>query len=131
MKSLKIIAAIALMFPRLAFSEGLFSLDGKTYSTSDLSLAQQQQFFELQLQAFEQQKSLVDGALFDIYLNDEAQKQKKSREDIEKKILDVKEPSEKQVKTWYEENKSRIPPNYQFDQIKGEIVKIVKQEEMK
>jgi protein-disulfide isomerase len=35
------------------------------------------------------------------------------------------------MKAWYEENKSRIPPNYQFDQIKGEIAKIVKQEEMK
>ena len=46
------------------------------------------------------------------------------------KILDVKEPSERALKAWYESYKTRIPPNYKFEEIKGEIAKIVKQEEM-
>lgn len=114
-----------------AFASGLFTLGGKTYTEKDLTPAQQQQIFEIELQNYEKTKSVVDGIVFEKHVDDQAKKQNKSREEIEKKLLDVKEPSEKQLKAWYESNKSMIPPNYQFDQIKGEISKIVMQEEMK
>jgi hypothetical protein len=121
----------AILVSRGAIAQGLFTLGGKSYSEKDLSPAQQQQFFELRNQAYEQEKAFVDHAVLEMHLDEESKKQQKSRDEIEKKLFDVKEPSERQMKAWFEENKSRIPPNYQFDQIKGEIAKIVKQEEMK
>jgi len=119
------------MFTKPALGQDIYTLGGKNYGEKDLSPAQQQQVFELKMQNHEQMSAIVDNALFDNYLDEESKKQNKSREDIEKKVLDVKEPSERAMKAWYEANKTRIPPNYQFDQIKGEISKIVKQEDMK
>ena len=131
MRSIRILAMSVFMMALPALADGLFTMGGKTYTDKDLTPAQQQQMFEISMQTYEQTRAAVDGMIFDIYMTDESKKQNKSREDIEKKLLDVKEPSDKAVKSWYEANKTRIPPNYQFDQIKGEIVKIVKQEEMK
>ena len=113
------------------FADGLFSYAGKSFSEKDLTPAQQQQMFEIQAQGYEQTKAAIDAFILDLYVTDESSKQNKPREEIEKRLFDAKEPSDKAIKAWYEENKSKIPPNYQFDQIKGEISKIVKQEEIK
>jgi protein-disulfide isomerase len=131
LKHLYFASLLAVIFSTPALAQGLFSYGGKTYTDKDLSPAQQQQIFEIAMQNFEQTKSAVDSFIFDLYVEEEAKKQNKSRADVEKKLLEVKEPSDKALKAWYESNKSRIPPTYQFDQIKGEIAKIVSQEEMK
>ncbi len=131
MKRLYFASLLAVVFSTPTLAQGLFSYGGKTYTDKDLSPAQQQQIFEIAMQNFEQTKSAVDSFIFDLYVEEEAKKQNKSRADVEKKLLEVKEPSDKALKAWYESNKSRIPPTYQFDQIKGEIAKIVSQEEMK
>ena len=131
MRHFGILAMSAFMAACPALADGLFSLGGKSYTEKDLTPAQQQQLFEISNQSYEQTRAAVENMIFDLHVTEESKKQNKSREDIEKKILDVKEPSDKAVKTWYEANKTRIPPNYQFDQIKAEITKIVKQEEIK
>ena len=118
MKAWKIVLVGALIITRPLFADGLFTLGGKTLGVQDLTAAQQQQVFEVQSQNYEQTKSLVDNVVFDMYLDEESKKQNKSREDIEKKVLDVKDPSDKTIKKWYDENKGRIPPNFQFEQIK-------------
>lgn len=131
MKKLRLAVIGTFIVASPVFAEGLFSFGGKNYSEKDLSPAQQQQIYEIAVQNYEQSKAAVDGFIFDLHLDEEAKKQNKSRADVEKKLLEVKEPSEKAIKAWYESNKNRIPPTYQFDQIKGEISKIVSQEEMK
>jgi protein-disulfide isomerase len=128
-RTYKYLVLAVMLVSRGALAQGLFSLSGKSYTEKDLSPSQQQQYFELRNQAYEQEKAFVDQAVFELYMDEESKKQNKPREEIEKKLFDFKEPSDRQLKAWYEENKSRIPPNYQFDQIKGEIAKIVKQEE--
>jgi|694.fasta_scaffold37768_2 protein-disulfide isomerase len=114
-----------------ARAQDLFNLDGKAYSEKDLTPAQQQQVYESNMQNFEQIKSIVDGIIFDNHVMEESKKQNKSRDEVEAKILNVKEPSERAIKAWYEANKTRIPPSYKFEDVKGEIAKIVKQEEMR
>lgn len=131
LNSLVMLILATLAFASSALAQDLFSLDGKTFSAKDLTPAQQQQVYESNMQNFEQIKSIVDGVLFDNYVSEESQKQNKSREDVEAKLLSVKEPSEKAIKAWFEANKTRIPPSYKFDDVKGEIAKIVKQEEMR
>jgi protein-disulfide isomerase len=122
---------LALISTKPLLADSLFTLGGKSVSVGDLSPAQQQQLFEIESQSYEQMRASVDKVVLDMHFADEAKKQNKSRDDLEKAAFDVKDPTDKAVKTWYEANKANIPPNYQFDQIKPEIVKIVKQEEMK
>lgn len=131
MNKLNILALGISLVASPLLAEGLFSLGGKSFGEKDLSPALQQQIFEIEMQNYDQTKAAVDNIVFDMHLDEESKKQNKSREDIEKKLLEVKDPSEKSLKAWYEANKSRIPPNYQFDQIKSEISKIVSQEEAK
>lgn len=114
-----------------ANAQALYSIGGKTVEVKDLTPAQQQQVYEAQYEAYEKTKSNIDNIILENYMDEEAAKQKKSKDDVANKLFEVKEPSDKDVKKWYDENKGRIPPNYQFDQIKGEISKIVKQERMK
>lgn len=124
-------ALVGILLTSAASAQSLFSLGGKNYEPKDLSPGQQQQIFELQFEHYEKTKQAIDNLVFDTHLEEEAKKQGKPKDDIAHKMLDVKEPSDKEIKSWYDENKTRIPPNYQFDQIKGEIAKIVKQEKTK
>ena len=126
------ITAVALFLAASsAHAQALYSLGGKNYEMKDLTPAQQQQVYETQFKAYEETKAGVDNIVLENYLDEEAKKQNKSKDEVANKMFEVKEPSDKDIKKWYDENKSRIPPNYQFDQIKGEIAKIVKQERMK
>jgi protein-disulfide isomerase len=117
--------------PQMAASQPIYSISGKSYEVNDLSPALQQQMYDIQFEAFEKTKHAVDNAVFDTYVAEEAKKSGKSVDEATTKILDVKEPSDKDLKSWYEENKSKIPAQYKYDDIKGEITKIVKQERMK
>jgi protein-disulfide isomerase len=112
-------------------AEPLFSVGGKSVETKDLSPGQQQQLFEIQAESYERTKMAIDNILFENYLDEEAKKQSKSKDEIANKLMDVKAPSEKDVKKWYEENKAKIPPNYKFEEIKDKIAEIIKQEQMK
>lgn len=114
-----------------AVAGALYSFGGKTISAVDLTPAQQQQIFELEAQKFEMHRAFIDKIVLDVYFAEEAKKKSKTAEDVEKAAFDVKEPSEKALKAWYAKNKAHIPPNYEFDKIKAEIVKIVKDDELK
>jgi protein-disulfide isomerase len=121
----------ALIFSSAASAQGLYSISGKNVEMKDLSPAQQLQLFEIEYESYEKTKDLINGFILDNYLVEEAAKQKKSKDEVAKKVFEQKEPSEKEIKKWYEDNKSRIPPTYKFEQIKGEIGKMVQQEHLK
>jgi protein-disulfide isomerase len=106
-------------------AEALYKLDGKTFSESDLSPAKQQALHEFNLQRYKQIEAMVEDSLLDTYFEELAAKKKKTKEEIEVEELKVKDPTEAQLKKFYEENKAKIPPNYTFDQVKGEIGRIL------
>ncbi len=105
-----------------------YSVNGKTILTTDLTMAQQQDVFEVEILNFETQKRFVDSLLLGTHFAAEAKKKNKTSEEVEKAAFEVKEPSEKELKAWYTKNKEHIPPNYEFDKIKTEITKIIKDE---
>jgi protein-disulfide isomerase len=109
-------------------AQPLYSLGGKTVSVGELSPASQQELYEIQMESFEKTKQSVDSTLFENFAVEQAKKTGKSLQETQMKLLEVKDPSDKEVKSWFEENKSKIPPNLKFEDIKGEISKIVKQE---
>jgi protein-disulfide isomerase len=107
----------------LAADGELFKFKGKAYKTSDLSPALQQAMFDVEKEHYDRMNQIADNAILDIYLNEEAAKQKKTREQIEAELFAVPTPSDADVKTWYEANKARVP--YPLEKIQDEVKKLL------
>ncbi len=97
----------------------LFKMGDKTYATKDLPTSVQQALFDIDNEAYQRRKAAAEEAVLDIYFAEEAQRKKKSKKDIEDQELKVKDPTEKEMKAFYEENKARVP--YPYEQVSGEI----------
>lgn len=108
--------------------EHIFEIGGKKFGAKDLTIGFRQTIYESELKQFEQLKGIIDAAVIDLHMTAEAKKVGRSREELEKILFPVKEPTEKEVKAWYDSNKARIP--YPLDKIKNEIKKIIKNEKM-
>ena len=114
-----------------AQAEDLYTLNGKAVSSDSLTPDQQKQAGALTQQAKEAFQAAADKIILNEYFDGQAAAQKKPRDELEQKAFEVSEPNEKALKDWYEANKAKIPPTYEFEKIKGEITKIVKQEAVK
>jgi len=118
----------------LAVSSGVqaqdfsYSYQGKTFSKNELSPALQQTIFEMQSEYNERLKAVAEAAILEQHVDEEAKKRSKSRQQVEEDLFKVKDPSESDIKSWYEKNKARIP--YPFEQIKGQLGQVVAQEKM-
>jgi len=110
-----------------AGDDALFNYKGKTWKASDLSPGSQQAAYEVEADRVEKLKRVVDGAIFDMHIAELAKSKNKSPQDVEKDLIKVKEPSDSDAKSWFEKNKDRIP--YPFDQIKGEIKRLITAEQ--
>jgi protein-disulfide isomerase len=112
-------------------SSSLFSFKGKSYSVKDLSPALQQQVFDLEAEHFQKTSQVIDSAILEMHIAGLANAQKKSKEAIEQSLFTSKEPNEKETKEWYEQNKARLPHGYKFEQIKGDIKKLLQGEQQR
>lgn len=101
----------------------VLSYGGKNLKLDDFPITVQQKISEMRLQHFEQVKAVIQDAAIDLYIAEQAKKQKKPESALRAKLLNAKSPSEKDLKDFYEKNKSRIP--YPYDSIKGEIRKML------
>ncbi len=101
----------------------LFQYNGKSYSAADLSPAAAQQVFDIDQESYMKKQAALDDAVLSIYFEEEAAKRKKPVKEVEADLLKVKDPTEKETKAFYDENKARIP--YPYDQIKEEVKKIL------
>lgn len=105
----------------------LFTYKGKPWKSADLSPGSQQAAFEVEQEHFEKLKRVADAAVFDMHIAELAKAKNKTPQEIEKDLIKVKEPSDSEAKSWFEKNKARIP--YPFDQIKGEIKRLINAEQ--
>ncbi len=120
--SLLVISGIA-----SAKDQTLFNFKGKSYKGSDLDPDSRQDLYEAERFSFEKTKEIIDDAVFNTYLAEEAKKKGKSEDDIRKEVLKISTPSESEMKSWYEANKARIP--YPYEKINGEIAKLLSSEQ--
>lgn len=114
-----------------AVAETLFKYKDKVYETKDLTPAQQQTLHDLKHENHTRLEAFVDQAILDLHIDELAKKDNKSRAKIEEELFQVKEPTEQEIKEWYETNKNRLPPNYKLEQIKSDIANLLKQEQRK
>lgn len=123
--SRNLILFTVLAFASVGNAETLYSTKDKTYGQADLPTALQQALHEIEMQRYREVQALTEQALLDTYFSDKAKAEKKTKEEIEADEMKVAPASDKEVKKFYDENKAKIPPNYTFDQVKGEIQRIL------
>lgn len=117
-----------LVIPLTSQSQVLYKLNGKNIEVKDLSASQQQQYFEFQFENYEKNRMLLDQSLFDQHVVEEAKKTKKTPEQVSAGLLKTDEVSDKEAKTWFDKNRTKIPPQYTLDQVKGELKKFIETE---
>jgi protein-disulfide isomerase len=111
-----------LLAPSLGFSaDELFKYNGKTYTSNDLPASARQNLHDLQIETFARTEALAEQAMIDIWLDEQAVVKKKPRAEIEASVFNASDPTPKEIETWYEENKNRLPPGYKLEQISADI----------
>lgn len=116
------------LVPTFAQAAGLFKYRNKEYNVTDLDPKTQGKFFEAEYGAYTMHQRLADDAVLEMYFAEIAKKDNKTVEQVQADKLKVGEPSEKEIKAFYEENKARIP--YPYDQVKGELGRYVKEKKV-
>ena len=82
----------------------LFEHNGRSFKSSDLSLALQQSLYDIERKRYQHLKEIIESAVVDLYVQQESEKQKKSKEEVEKAFLTTVEPTENQLQDWFEKN---------------------------
>lgn len=115
--------AVALFaFASLASAqEALFRYQGKAYGSKDLTPAEQQMLFDIEHERHHRLELFIDDLVLGRYLDARAKKEGKSRQDLEASLLEAPEASDKDAQAWFDANRARLPPQYTFEQVKGEV----------
>ncbi len=117
------ITSALVIFNSFASANPIYKLDGKTVEYKNLSPAAQTAFFEADMRAYESKKQVIDNEVIDQYINEKAAKAKKPAAEVEAEEFKVKDPSDKELKTFFEQNKERIP--YKYDDVKPQIKELM------
>lgn len=106
-----------------SYAGDIYKFGGKTYNDSNLNSATRQAIYDADFERFKNIEQIIDGAILEQHIADIAAKQKKDPAAVAQELLNVSEPTEKEMKEWFEKNKERIP--YPFDKIKNEIARML------
>ncbi|MFW7380385.1 MAG: DsbA family protein [Oligoflexus sp.] len=112
----------------LLAEEDLFRFGKRKYQSSDLEAKYQLQIFEAEMQAFQQKERILEEAILELHFLEQAKKSQKSVESLQKEALEVNEPTEEELRTFYQNNRKKIP--YPFEQIRSELVRFVSNQKM-
>nr|VFK11635.1 MAG: Thioredoxin [Candidatus Kentron sp. LPFa]VFK28220.1 MAG: Thioredoxin [Candidatus Kentron sp. LPFa] len=108
--------ALALMLgatQTLAADRVLFQLNGADYDQSKLSQGSRLALFAAESKYYRELQQVIDKELFEIYLVEEAKRMGKSKEAIRAERLTVAEPTEKEIRAFYDSRKARMKKPYE------------------
>ena len=123
MNRIFIFFSIVFLAPNLANAENLFKFNKKTYKANDLDPRFQQSAFQAEMSRFKILEKTINDAILDLHFKELAKKQGKSITEVIAKEIKVPTPTEKEIKDFYQENRSKLP--YPFENIKGELIRFV------
>jgi protein-disulfide isomerase len=106
----------------------LFRYDGTDIHESQLPPALRQALFRLQAETYRNQSSLLDAALLQIYLEQEAKGKNRAPHELELELFPSEEPTEEQVEQFYEANRNRIA--YPLEEVRGRIIEILSDQDV-
>ncbi|WP_298608936.1 thioredoxin domain-containing protein [uncultured Thiothrix sp.] len=111
---------LALCFPVAQAAELSYHYGDKDYSGKDLPASIRIQLYELETRMNQQRQDIVDQYILDAWLRDKAKAEGKTPEEYAAKALEVAEPSEKDLKKYYDENWEKIQKPYK--EVKEELL---------
>ncbi len=99
-------------------------MNGQDVKRTDLPPAIQQTIYDAEIKAYETNLEMIDNAIFEMHVDKLAKEKNKTLDEIAEQELKVKEPSEKEIKKFYNENKDKIiyPLEFAKEQVKNEII---------
>lgn len=120
LKKLTASLLLALCFPVAQAADLSYHYAGKDYSGKDLPASIRIQLYELETRMNQQRQDIVDQYILDAWLRDKAKAEGKTPEEYAAKALEVAEPSEKDLKKYYDENWEKIQKPYK--EVKEELL---------
>lgn len=130
-KFLFLLCSLLLSSSLSAYTESnapLFELNGQKKSVSDLPLATKNLLYESEVKNYDVVSAIIDDYILNEHFEAIAKKKKITVQEATDKELKVSSPSEKEIKKFYNDNKSSIPASYTYDQIKPQIKDLLKKQ---
>ncbi len=100
-------------------SDAILALSGKHYTLNELPAAAAQGLHDIEMQAWLQKQQLLQGAAGEIYVQTIMKQSGQDRQTVLADILGMEDYSDDALQAFYEENKERIPA--EFDEVKEQI----------
>lgn len=123
------VLSLSALLAELAAAEAFFTYKGRDYSAKELSPKLQQTAFDIELDTYTRRTALAEDAILDLHIAEQQKKSGQTRAQVEASLYKISEPSDKDVKAWFEANKQRIPTGYTLEQIQGDIKTLLKNEQ--
>jgi len=114
-------------FSSVGTAQEIFSYGGKSYASKDLPILAQQELAELEMKHYHDKNAIIHREMLQMYFAEYAKAKKITVEEAEAQILQVDEPTEKEIKAFYEDNKDHIA--YRFEQVKDELKTYIAREQ--
>ena len=134
MKKFLFLVSVALScFILSAYTESdspLFEVGGQKKSVSSLPLTTRNLLYEAELKNYDMVSAIIDDYILNEYFEKIAKKKNISVQEVQDKELKVSAPSDREAKKFYNDNKSSIPATYTFDQIKPQILDILRKQKI-
>src|SRR4051794_20776124 len=99
----------SLLFSTSLSAESLYQVKGTTFNELQLTPAEQQKFYDLEVKRNADVSALIDEKLLNDYVMEQSAKKNKSKLEIEADLLNVTPITDKEAKDFYNSNKSMIP----------------------
>ncbi|VFM99431.1 MAG: Thioredoxin [Candidatus Kentron sp. G] len=107
-----VLLLVQALIPSLAAERALFQLNGLDYLESELPPGLQLGLYQLDDEYYRKLLLLIEDVLFEMYLEQEARREGKSKDEIRTARLSVEEPDEKSIRALYDILETRIKRPY-------------------
>lgn len=113
------LVGLLLAMPAYGQSSAIYRFDNQTYNVTNLSPSLQQRLYEIELERYNSIDRAISQEILELQLKKDSKTAKKSLVEFRKQLFAGSNPSEKELKEFYQQNKHRIP--YEYEKAKPQI----------
>ncbi len=104
-----------------AYSDNLYRFQKQTYADDNLPPSLMQRLYEAKLSYYQETDRVISEHLFENRLKRDAKKANKTMDELRAEIFSHGKIDEKEIKKFYQDNKARIP--YEYDKAKPQLLR--------
>lgn len=106
----------------------MFRYSGEEFHENDLDIQVREKLYQLASNYYQERRQLMDSAVWQVFLAQEAERQNKGREQVAMELIALVPPTEQAINEFYAANKEQI--SAPFDQVKKQIAQYLIQQQM-